>query len=88
MKIAIVASSGVPYAVGGAEKLWWGMLDAFVLHYTFVIPAPLFVITRYARPSGRPYGRSVRCRFRPAQAGISTFDTYGCRIKVRHDKLA
>jgi len=29
MKIAIVAPSGVPYAVGGAEKLWWGMLDAF-----------------------------------------------------------
>ncbi len=29
MKIAIVAPSGVPYAVGGAEKLWWGMLNAF-----------------------------------------------------------
>jgi glycosyltransferase involved in cell wall biosynthesis len=28
MKIAIVAPSGVPYAVGGAEKFWWGMLDA------------------------------------------------------------
>lgn len=27
MKIAIVAPSGVPYAVGGAEKLWWGLLD-------------------------------------------------------------
>lgn len=29
MKIAIVAPSGVPYAVGGAEKLWWGLLDTF-----------------------------------------------------------
>lgn len=28
MKIAIVAPSGVPYAIGGAEKFWWGMLDA------------------------------------------------------------
>ncbi len=28
MKIAIVAPSGVPYAVGGAEKFWWGMLAA------------------------------------------------------------
>ena len=27
MKIAIVAPSGVPYTVGGAEKLWWGLLD-------------------------------------------------------------
>ena len=29
MKIAIIAPSPVPYTVGGAEKLWWGMLDAF-----------------------------------------------------------
>lgn len=28
MKIAIVAPSGVPYTVGGAEKLWWGLLSA------------------------------------------------------------
>ncbi|PID42487.1 MAG: glycosyltransferase [Proteobacteria bacterium] len=28
MKIAIVAPSPVPYAVGGAEKLWWGLLGA------------------------------------------------------------
>ncbi|MBY4676802.1 glycosyltransferase family 4 protein [Marinobacterium arenosum] len=27
MKIAIVAPSPVPYTVGGAEKLWWGMLQ-------------------------------------------------------------
>lgn len=26
MKIALVAPSGVPFAVGGAEKLWWGLL--------------------------------------------------------------
>lgn len=25
MKIALVAPSGVPFAVGGAEKLWWGL---------------------------------------------------------------
>lgn len=29
MKVAIVAPSGVPFAVGGAEKLWWGLLDGF-----------------------------------------------------------
>lgn len=26
MKIAIVAPSGVPFAIGGAENLWWGLL--------------------------------------------------------------
>lgn len=26
MKIALIAPSGVPFAVGGAEKLWWGLL--------------------------------------------------------------
>ena len=25
MKIALIAPSGVPFAVGGAEKLWWGL---------------------------------------------------------------
>jgi len=34
MKIAIVAPSGIPYAVGGAEKFWWGMLDALNKHTT------------------------------------------------------
>ncbi|MCY4428628.1 MAG: glycosyltransferase [Halieaceae bacterium] len=29
MKVAIVAPSAQPYAVGGAEKLWWGLLDGF-----------------------------------------------------------
>jgi glycosyltransferase involved in cell wall biosynthesis len=29
MKIAIIAPSPVPYTIGGAEKLWWGLLDAF-----------------------------------------------------------
>ncbi|MBK5938438.1 glycosyltransferase family 4 protein [Halochromatium roseum] len=28
MKIAIVAPSGVPFQVGGAEKLWWGLQAA------------------------------------------------------------
>ncbi len=27
MKIAIVAPSPIPYTVGGAEKLWWGLLQ-------------------------------------------------------------
>lgn len=27
MKIALVAPSGVPFTVGGAEKLWWGLLQ-------------------------------------------------------------
>lgn len=26
MKIALIAPSGVPFTVGGAEKLWWGLL--------------------------------------------------------------
>jgi len=29
MKIALIAPSGVPFVIGGAEKLWWGMLHAF-----------------------------------------------------------
>lgn len=43
MKIAIVAPSGVPYAVGGAEKFWWGMLDAinqFTTHEVELIKIP------------------------------------------------
>jgi len=28
-RVAIVAPSPIPYTVGGAEKLWWGLLDAF-----------------------------------------------------------
>ncbi|MCU7836166.1 MAG: glycosyltransferase [gamma proteobacterium symbiont of Taylorina sp.] len=28
MKIAIIAPSPVPFTIGGAEKLWWGLLDA------------------------------------------------------------
>jgi len=27
LKIALVAPSGVPFAVGGAEKLWWGLIN-------------------------------------------------------------
>ena len=27
MKIAIIAPSPVPFGVGGAEKLWWGMQE-------------------------------------------------------------
>jgi glycosyltransferase involved in cell wall biosynthesis len=29
LKVAIVAPSSQPYAVGGAEKFWWGLLEAF-----------------------------------------------------------
>ncbi len=32
MKIAIAAPSPVPFGVGGAEKLWWGMQDYFNRH--------------------------------------------------------
>ncbi|MGI0490373.1 glycosyltransferase family 4 protein [Alkalinema pantanalense CENA528] len=32
MRIAIVAPSGVPFCIGGAEKLWWGLLDAINQH--------------------------------------------------------
>jgi len=33
MKIAIIAPSPVPFVIGGAEKLWWGMLD-YINHHT------------------------------------------------------
>lgn len=33
MKVALVAPSGVPFAVGGAEKLWWG-LTTYVNRHT------------------------------------------------------
>ncbi len=32
MKIAIVAPSPVPFGVGGAEKLWWGLLEYINKH--------------------------------------------------------
>lgn len=32
MRIAIVAPSAVPFLVGGAEKLWWGLLHALNQH--------------------------------------------------------
>ncbi len=32
VKIAIVAPSAVPFLVGGAEKLWWGLLSAINQH--------------------------------------------------------
>lgn len=34
MKIAIVAPSPIPFTVGGAEKLWWGMLEFINKHTT------------------------------------------------------
>jgi glycosyltransferase involved in cell wall biosynthesis len=34
MKIAIVAPSPIPFTVGGAEKLWWGMLEYINKHTT------------------------------------------------------
>ena len=34
MKIAIVAPSPVPFTIGGAEKLWWGMLE-YINHQTY-----------------------------------------------------
>ena len=33
MKIALIAPSGVPFVVGGAEKLWWG-LSGYVNRHT------------------------------------------------------
>ncbi len=32
MRIAIVAPSAVPFVIGGAEKLWWGLQDAIHAH--------------------------------------------------------
>jgi len=32
MQIAIIAPSHVPFVVGGAEKLWWGMLEYLNKH--------------------------------------------------------
>lgn len=43
MKIAIVAPSAVPFLVGGAEKLWWGLLDAInqrTQHHAELIKLP------------------------------------------------
>ena len=28
-RVAVIAPSPVPYTIGGAEKLWWGLLQAF-----------------------------------------------------------
>lgn len=32
MKIALIAPSPVPFTIGGAEKLWWGMLEQINQH--------------------------------------------------------
>jgi glycosyltransferase involved in cell wall biosynthesis len=43
VKIAIVAPCPVPYAVGGAEKLWWGLLrhiNATTSHQADIIKVP------------------------------------------------
>ena len=32
MKIAIIAPSPIPFGLGGAEKLWWGLVDAITKH--------------------------------------------------------
>ncbi len=34
MKIVIVAPSPIPFGIGGAEKLWWGMLEFINKHTT------------------------------------------------------
>ena len=31
-RVAVIAPSPVPYTIGGAEKLWWGLLEAFRRH--------------------------------------------------------
>jgi glycosyltransferase involved in cell wall biosynthesis len=43
MKIAIVAPSGVPFRVGGAENLWWGLLqhlNQYTYHQADLIKVP------------------------------------------------
>lgn len=43
MNIAIIAPSPVPYAVGGAENLWWGLLNAlnqYTAHQVELIKLP------------------------------------------------
>ena len=43
MRIAIVAPSGVPFAVGGAEKLWWGLthhINQLTPHHAELIKLP------------------------------------------------
>jgi len=47
LKIALVAPSGVPFAVGGAEKLWWGLTNYTNRHTEHVmelikLPSPEF----------------------------------------------
>jgi glycosyltransferase involved in cell wall biosynthesis len=43
MKIAIVAPSGVPFRIGGAENVWWGLLqhiNQHTSHYADLIKLP------------------------------------------------
>jgi glycosyltransferase involved in cell wall biosynthesis len=43
MKIAIIAPSPVPFGIGGAENLWWGLLNEinqYTLHQAEVIKLP------------------------------------------------
>lgn len=68
MKIALLAPSGVPFVVGGAEKLWWG-LTAYVNQHT---PHELELI-KLPSPE-RNFWEIVRSYEQFSQLDVSHFD--------------
>ncbi|MBR9829045.1 MAG: glycosyltransferase family 4 protein [Oceanospirillales bacterium] len=68
MKIALIAPSPVPFTIGGAEKLWWGMLEHINQHTgheaeLIKIPSP-----------ERNFGELIRSYEAFSQMDLSHFD--------------
>ena len=68
MRIAIVAPSGVPFAVGGAEKLWWGLahhINQLTPHHAELIKLP---------SPERTFSELMESYRRFAELDLSSFD--------------
>ncbi|NYS60354.1 glycosyltransferase family 4 protein [Vreelandella salicampi] len=68
MKIALVAPSGVPFAVGGAEKLWWGLL-----HHTNQLTDHQMELIKLPSPE-RNFAELMTSYERFSQLDLSHFD--------------
>ncbi|MFG6176673.1 glycosyltransferase family 4 protein [Halomonas sp. THAF12] len=68
MKIALVAPSGVPFAVGGAEKLWWGLL-----HHTNQLSGHQMELIKLPSPE-RNFTELIASYRRFSELDLSHFD--------------
>ena len=68
MKVCIVAPSAVPYTVGGAERLWWGLLESFRRHTSHQVE-----LLKIPSPE-RDFAEVVASYRRFAELDLSHFD--------------